>query len=277
MAGTLRRRSRTSQALTFSRMRLQKHISALAHGANLYLEDTDMTDVIREAGWYWVRRNQPHYGDWFPFHTGPQLRDYENHGQFEVGVRLMSPDEGVQAVRAEEREAGEPTEQDFEKHIKPIWLKTKPSREAQGIRSSLSVEFDDPRFKQWMSDFAPEYVWDLVDIAAQRGINLSRRVFERQAEYSAHLRDLTFSEERLAQLREEIAATDPHGNPNCCGWSWYTIAFLMNALDVKVMQKGAQERERCVSELMELIRQPNTEWEERRALEIAINAIRNLT
>lgn len=64
----------------------------------------------------------------------------------------------------------EPTTEDFEATIKPIWLKTKPGRIAQTIRSSLSVEFDAPQFKQWMSDFCPDYVWDLIDIAAQRGI-----------------------------------------------------------------------------------------------------------
>jgi hypothetical protein len=64
------------------------------------------------------------------------------------------------------------TDEEFAALIKPIWLKVKPSRQAQVIRSELSVEFDDPRIKyQWASDFIPDYVWDLVDIAAQRGID----------------------------------------------------------------------------------------------------------
>jgi hypothetical protein len=66
----------------------------------------------------------------------------------------------------------EPTKEELEALIKPIWLKAKPSREAQAIRAALSVEFDDPKFPQWASDAIPDYVWDLVDIAAQRGIAL---------------------------------------------------------------------------------------------------------
>jgi hypothetical protein len=38
-----------------------------------------------------------------------------------------------------------PTDDDFAKAIKPLWLKAKPSRRAQGIRAALSVSFDDPR------------------------------------------------------------------------------------------------------------------------------------
>lgn len=63
-----------------------------------------------------------------------------------------------------------PTEDDLAALIKPLWLAAKPSREAQLIRSSLSVAFDDARFQQWASDFTPEYTWALVDIAAQHGI-----------------------------------------------------------------------------------------------------------
>lgn len=67
----------------------------------------------------------------------------------------------------------EPTNEELEALIKPIWLKAKPSRDAQAIRAALSVEFDDPKFSQWPSDTIPDYVWDLVDIAAQRGIALT--------------------------------------------------------------------------------------------------------
>lgn len=70
-----------------------------------------------------------------------------------------------------------PTDEELAALIKPIWLKTTPTREAQAIRSRLGVEFDDPRWKdQWVSDFIPDYVWDLVDIAAQRGIEEGRRL-----------------------------------------------------------------------------------------------------
>lgn len=67
-----------------------------------------------------------------------------------------------------------PSDDDLAAAIKPIWLKVKPSHEAQKIRSALSVEFDDKGLKQWMSDFIPEYVWDLIEIAAERGIAAER-------------------------------------------------------------------------------------------------------
>jgi hypothetical protein len=60
--------------------------------------------------------------------------------------------------------------------IRPVWLLARPSREAQAIRGVLSNAFDDPRLAGWASDQIPDYVWDLVDIAAQRGIELGRKV-----------------------------------------------------------------------------------------------------
>lgn len=68
-----------------------------------------------------------------------------------------------------------PTEDELEVLIKPLWLAARPSREAQAIRATLSNAFDDPRLPSWASDYIPEYVWILVDIAAQRGIELGRR------------------------------------------------------------------------------------------------------
>jgi hypothetical protein len=61
-----------------------------------------------------------------------------------------------------------PTDEELRALIKPVWLAAKPSREAQGIRAALSCDFDDPRYESWVSDFIPDYVWDLVDIAAER-------------------------------------------------------------------------------------------------------------
>lgn len=65
----------------------------------------------------------------------------------------------------------EPTDEELGALIKPLWNATKPSREAQSIRAALSCDFDDGRYPQWVSDYIPEYVWDLVDIAAQRGLD----------------------------------------------------------------------------------------------------------
>lgn len=63
-----------------------------------------------------------------------------------------------------------PTDEDLAELIKLVWLAAKPGPVAQGIRATLSNSFDDSRFPQWAAGYIPEYVWDLVDIAAQRGI-----------------------------------------------------------------------------------------------------------
>lgn len=68
-----------------------------------------------------------------------------------------------------------PTDEQLEALIKPLWLEAKPSKEAQLIRSELSVAIDDPRFAQWPLDYTPDYVWDLVDIAAQKGIEAGKK------------------------------------------------------------------------------------------------------
>ncbi len=68
-----------------------------------------------------------------------------------------------------------PSDDDLAALIKPLWLAAKPSQEAQAIRAELSVAVDDGRFPQWALDYVPDYVWDLVDIAAQRGINVNGR------------------------------------------------------------------------------------------------------
>lgn len=64
-----------------------------------------------------------------------------------------------------------PTDEELAALIKPLWLAARPSREAQAIRSELSIAVDDSKYPQWVLDYVPDYVWDLVDIAAQRGID----------------------------------------------------------------------------------------------------------
>ena len=59
----------------------------------------------------------------------------------------------------------------LEAKINKLWKKVKPSTDAQIIRARLSVSFDSKKAKDsWLSDHAPDYVWDLIDIAAQWGI-----------------------------------------------------------------------------------------------------------
>lgn len=67
--------------------------------------------------------------------------------------------------------ACEPSDDELEAAIKSLWLATKPGQAAQKIRAEISVAVDDPRYQQWLLDFVPDYVWSLVDIAAQRGID----------------------------------------------------------------------------------------------------------
>lgn len=59
----------------------------------------------------------------------------------------------------------------IENKLRALWLAEKPSREAQSIRAILSTAVDDSRQGGWLLDELPDYVWQLVDIAAQRGLN----------------------------------------------------------------------------------------------------------
>lgn len=57
------------------------------------------------------------------------------------------------------------SEDDLAEIVRPMWLAAKPSVQAQTIRAQLV----------WPLDDVPDYVWDLVDIAAQRGIEVGKR------------------------------------------------------------------------------------------------------
>ena len=76
-----------------------------------------------------------------------------------VNSRIIAPAGGDEA---------RPNEAELTEHIRRLWLETKPSQEAQKIRSEISVAVDDKKYKQWLLDYLPDYVWDLVDIAAHR-------------------------------------------------------------------------------------------------------------
>ena len=64
-----------------------------------------------------------------------------------------------------------PTEADFDAAISELWKNGKISEEAQMLRAALSVAFDNPAYAQWLGDFLPDYVWKLIDVAIQRGLN----------------------------------------------------------------------------------------------------------
>ena len=64
---------------------------------------------------------------------------------------------------------------ELESKIKELWKQVKPSHAAQEIRAKLSTAFDSEKSKDdWLGDHAPDYVWDLVDIAAQWGIEAGK-------------------------------------------------------------------------------------------------------
>jgi hypothetical protein len=64
-----------------------------------------------------------------------------------------------------------PTDEEFAEKISELWQSVRPSEETQRIRGKLSTAFDGSSCPQWMSDYMPDYVWSLVDIAAQWGID----------------------------------------------------------------------------------------------------------
>jgi hypothetical protein len=65
---------------------------------------------------------------------------------------------------------------ELELKISELWRHVKPSYDAQQIRAKLSTAFDSAKSKDgWLGDHAPDYVWSLIDIAAQWGIEHGRK------------------------------------------------------------------------------------------------------
>ena len=92
-------------------------------------------------------------------------RDEWNH---RVATHLRSFLARLQSPTPAGEDEARPNEAELTEHIRRLWLETKPSQEAQKIRSEISVAVDDKKYKQWLLDYLPDYVWDLVDIAAHR-------------------------------------------------------------------------------------------------------------
>lgn len=58
------------------------------------------------------------------------------------------------------------------KEMAALKRNVRPGYDAQEIRATLSTSFDSSASKEgWLSDHIPAHVWDLIDIAAQWGIN----------------------------------------------------------------------------------------------------------
>ena len=98
-------------------------------------------------------------------------RDASLAAEQQRNKELLAVNEILRAdLFAARAEPDAPTDDELSALIKPVWIAAKPSLEAQRIRSAISCSFDDARFREWVSSFVPDYVWDLMDIAAQRGL-----------------------------------------------------------------------------------------------------------
>lgn len=71
-------------------------------------------------------------------------------------------------------ETTKPMDDELFELIKPVWLSAKPSVDAQQIRATISTEIDSGKYQERDLDYIPTYVWDLIDIAAQRGIDYGK-------------------------------------------------------------------------------------------------------
>jgi hypothetical protein len=68
-------------------------------------------------------------------------------------------------------ETTEPDSEELFALAQKVWLEVKPSKEAQRIRSALTTKMDSGKYPERDFDYVPDYVWLLVDIAAQRGLD----------------------------------------------------------------------------------------------------------
>ena len=64
-----------------------------------------------------------------------------------------------------------PTEEELTELAKALWKKEKPSVLAQSIRARLASDLDSGKFHSPDSEYTPDYIWELIDIAAQRALN----------------------------------------------------------------------------------------------------------
>ena len=87
-----------------------------------------------------------------------------------------------------------PTHEDLDNAIKQLWLKTKPSKEAQELRSKLSVSVDDSRFQQWLLDYLPDHVWNLIDVAIQNALDYQLQQNLQRIQTLENERDLAAAE-----------------------------------------------------------------------------------
>ncbi|MDE2103481.1 MAG: hypothetical protein KGL39_39940 [Patescibacteria group bacterium] len=82
--------------------------------------------------------------------------------------RPCQPTSPASLGESSERHEPEPSEEEFDELANKLWKKIKPSTEAQYIRSGIKM--DSGKYNQPEADFIPGYVWDLIDVAAQLGL-----------------------------------------------------------------------------------------------------------
>ena len=120
--------------------------------------------------------------------------DYYDSSKEEISLALA-------AAREAERQKQKEIDERIERTVKNLWLKEKPCLDAQRIRSAVSMVDRD--------DLAPEYVWDLLDIAAQRAISAEREKYAAVVEAAIRFRDdATGSNETLNALWDVLDTLD---------------------------------------------------------------------
>ena len=105
------------------------------------------------------------------------IREAEQSGYARVETEApWMASEKCGAEHGEEKKLQIELQIELQLKIKELWKRIKPSAQAQQIRAALSTAFDSQKSKrQWLADHAPDYVWDLVDIAIQQGIDAAAK------------------------------------------------------------------------------------------------------
>lgn len=79
--------------------------------------------------------------------------------------------EATPRVEIRSMRSAEPSNEELYEIITPLWKGCPISLEAQSIRAQISTSVDSGKYEQWILDYVPDYVWPLIDIAAQKGLN----------------------------------------------------------------------------------------------------------
>lgn len=139
---------------------------------------------------------------------------------------------------------------DARRDYSDAWKREKPSIEAQKIRSAVAHEID-------TLDDIPDYVWDIVDIAAERALKAALTTQQAQSSASLPVQgDVhTVIDERIKTYRNKLANENPPEDDQ------YAMRFAIEALEgVKVNLRATPTHPRMTKEeLVDLIATRMTE------------------